>query len=90
MSLNLVYAATVVGILFFSAVDGAEAQVIALNPTPHNAGCADFHKNNDGSWSANGSIQINNSVTLGAGVSFSEAVQFGNINIAGWLDRNCK
>lgn len=68
---------------------GQQASVVALDPIPHPAGCADFQSAGNGQWRPLVRININNMITMGPGVSFGEGASFGGINIAGWLNNNC-
>lgn len=67
-----------------------EAPVIALEPTPHPAGCADFVPVGNGSWNPIGPVRICNTITMNWGVTFSEGAVFAGINIAQWLNQHCK
>jgi hypothetical protein len=67
----------------------ANAQVVALSPTPHVATCADFHPVGNGMWSPNGPISINNAITMSPGVSFGEGTAFGGIDVARTLHQTC-
>jgi hypothetical protein len=68
----------------------ADPPVIALEPTPHPAGCADFVPVGNGMWRPVGAIRIRNMVTMGPGVSFREGVAFAGIDIAQQLNQSCK
>ena len=67
-----------------------ESPVIALEPTPHPAGCADFTPTGNGTWKPKGSVRIRNMITVGPSASFSEAAVFAKVNIAKWLKLQCE
>jgi len=63
--------------------------VIALQPTPHPAGCADFQRLPNGMWQTLSPINIRNDVQMGQGNAFGEGAVFAGINIAQQLNQNC-
>ena len=63
--------------------------MMALAPSPHPAGCKDFHQNPNGSWTPNVPIQIRG-MTMGTGMAFTEGAVMGGINVAKWLDTHCR
>jgi hypothetical protein len=50
--------------------------------------CSDFSRNPDGSWSPVRPIFING-VTMGPGVRFTPGVQFGGVDLASILIKQC-
>ena len=76
---SLVAALCFVGLLPF--VGSAQSQTVTLT-------CADFVRNPNGTWSPVHPVQIG-PVTMGPGVSFSPGVQFGGIDLASILNKQC-
>lgn len=51
--------------------------------------CADYQRNQDGSWAPVHAVTINGT-TLNPGVSFSEGQSFGGVNLAAQLNQHCR
>jgi hypothetical protein len=90
---SLLLAALAVGITGTHAANAQtpteESPVIALQPTPHTAGCGDFSPAGNGMWHSNGPIVIRNTITIGPSAAFGEGVSFAGIDLAKWLNEKC-
>lgn len=70
----------------------AQQQVQVQTATGAAAGCQDFQKNPDGSWTPLSQITItgpNGTIRMGSGVAFRSGVAFGGVDLAANLDRQC-
>jgi hypothetical protein len=55
--------------------------------------CSAFRKNADGSWTCIKPVTLqgpNGKVGIGAGASFARGSLFMGLDVAAWLDQNCK
>jgi hypothetical protein len=86
----VITALTIVASTAYAQQPQADAPVIAMTPVPHAAGCADFSRMANGAWTPTGPVQINHSITMGPGMAFNEGVAFSGIDIAKWLNQNCR
>ncbi len=55
--------------------------------------CSSFIKNSDGSWTTLCPVSIeaqNGRIDLGAGLRFTPGVLFSGVDLAAWLESNCR
>src|SRR5271157_5053699 len=64
--------------------------VVALEPTPHAAGCDDFTSVGPGIWRPKGAVRVRNTVTVERGAAFGDDKSYAGIKLAKWLDQSCK
>jgi hypothetical protein len=87
--------AVVVGVAFYGCAvaqspSGSTAGQATPSPTvaQPQLTCADFRHNPNGSWTPLHPVTLGG-VSMGAGVAFSEGVQFGGIDLAAALNKQC-
>jgi hypothetical protein len=83
--------------LTFCLCSGASAQssssIVALNPTPHPATCADFTAIGNGQWRTNSDILIGgqSGMSIAKGARILGNHIFNDFNLFQWLEeRGCK